>query len=210
MKIITISREFGSGGRELGKRMADVLGWDYYDREIISAIAEKTDLTEEYVENVLNSQTWQSVPLTFGHSFAAFSNANPQISLLAEQRKVIEEIGRSGRDCIIVGRNADKILADLNPFNIFVCATMDAKAERCRSRAADDEKLSRKELERKIKSIDKKRAATREIISGSVWGQRDNYHLTVNTTGWNIKELAPATAAFAMAWFGGNTGDTEY
>ena len=53
MKIITISREFGSGGRELGKRMADVLGWDYYDREIISAIAEKTDLTEEYVENVL-------------------------------------------------------------------------------------------------------------------------------------------------------------
>ena len=187
MKIITISREFGSGGRELGKRMADVLGWDYYDREIISAIAEKTD-----------------------HTFAAFSNANPQISLLAEQRKVIEEIGRSGRDCIIVGRNADKILADLNPFNIFVCATMDAKAERCRSRAADDEKLSRKELERKIKSIDKKRAATREIISGSVWGQRDNYHLTVNTTGWNIKELAPAVAAFAMAWFGGNTGDTEY
>ena len=87
---------------------------------------------------------------------------------------------------------------------------MDAKAERCRSRAADDEKLSRKELERKIKSIDKKRAATREIISGSVWGQRDNYHLTVNTTGWNIKELAPAVAAFAMAWFGGNTGDTEY
>ena len=72
MKIITISREFGSGGRELGKRMADVLGWDYYDREIISAIAEKTDLTEEYVENVLNSQAWQSIPLTFGHSFAAF------------------------------------------------------------------------------------------------------------------------------------------
>jgi len=209
MKIITVSREFGSGGRELGKRMADVLGWDYYDREIISAISENTDLTEEYIENVLNSQTWQSVPLTFGHSFAAFSNNNPQISLLAEQRKVIEEIGRSGKDCIIVGRNADKILADQNPFNIFVCATMEAKVERCSARAADDEMLSEKELERKIKSIDKKRAATREIISGSVWGQRDNYHLTVNTSGWSIKELAPAVAAFAMKWFERNPGGDE-
>ena len=86
---------------------------------------------------------------------------------------------------------------------------MDARTERCRARAADDEKLSRKELERKIKSIDKKRAATREIISGSVWGQRDSYHLTVNTTGWNIKELAPAVAAFAEKWFEKHSGGDE-
>jgi len=55
MKIITISREFGSGGRELGKRMADILGFDYYDREIISAIAENKGLNESYVESVLEN-----------------------------------------------------------------------------------------------------------------------------------------------------------
>ena len=70
MRIITISREFGSGGRELGKRLADELGFDYYDREIISSIAAKQGLDENYVENMLENSAWQTVPLTFRHSFA--------------------------------------------------------------------------------------------------------------------------------------------
>ena len=91
MKVITISREFGSGGRELGKRMADVLGFDYYDKEIITAIAAKSGMDENYVESALESNFWQQVPLTFNSSFEAVNLwQNPQTNLLVEQRKVIE------------------------------------------------------------------------------------------------------------------------
>ena len=69
MRIITISREFGSGGRELGQRLAEALGFDYYDREIITKIAEKHDLNEDYVERVLENGAWHSYPIHIGHSF---------------------------------------------------------------------------------------------------------------------------------------------
>ena len=101
----------------------------------------------------------------------------------------------------MVGRNADLLLKEYDPFNIFVCADMEAKIDRCIERAKEGENTSRKELEKKIRRVDKNRSNTREILSSSAWGQRDAYHLIVNTTGWDIKELAPAVAAFAVRWF---------
>ena len=65
MRIITISREFGSGGRELGKRLADIMGFDYYDREIIFAVSKNSGLDIRYVENKLTSHGWQNFPITF-------------------------------------------------------------------------------------------------------------------------------------------------
>lgn len=200
MRIITISREFGSGGRELGTRLAELLGWDYYDREIISAIAEKQGMDENYVENALANRAWQSVPLTFRGSFVGSTNA-VQTNLLVEQKRVIEGIARLGRDCVIVGRNADVLLKEYAPFNIFVCASLDAKVQRCLERAVGGAELTAKEVEMQMRVIDKNRAQTREIISGIKWGARENYHLTVNTTGWEIKELTPAVAGFAQRWF---------
>ena len=202
MKIITISREFGSGGRELGKRLADILGFDYYDREIITAIAANRGVDEAYVEQALSSQGWQAVPLTYRSSFAnPVILQNGQISMLLEQKRVIESIAKRGRDCIIVGRNADFLLRDYKPFNLFVCAELQAKVNRCMERAEEGENLTRKEMEKKMRQIDKNRARTRELLSGTEWGQRDCYHLFVNTTDWSIKELAPAVADFAKRWF---------
>ncbi len=202
MKIITISREFGSGGRELGKRLADALGFDYYDREIITAIAEKQQLDEAYVEKALEQQVWQMIPLTFHHSFSGANMLRTaQTTLLLEERRVLESIARLGKDCVIVGRNADILLRDEHPLNIFVCADMDAKIRRCQERAESGENLSYKEIERNARSIDRARAKTRDMISDSRWGARENYHLIVNTTDWNIKELTPVIADFATRYF---------
>ena len=74
--------------------------------------------------------------------------------------------------------------------------------QRCKERAPENENLTDKELKRKIKQIDKMRAQTREMLSGTTWGQRDTYNLTVNTSGWNMKKLAAAVAIFANRWFG--------
>ena len=124
------------------------------------------------------------------------------MNLLLQQRRVLEEIAKLGKDCVIVGRNADTILREYEPFRVFVCADMETKLRRCRERAPEGENLTDKELLRQIKHIDKLRAQTREILSGEDWGQRDAYHLTVNTTDWEMKELAAAVAGFAEHWFG--------
>ncbi len=203
MKIITISREFGSGGRELGKRLSDIIGFDYYDNEIITAIARNIGNDSDYVEQVLNNHGWQNFPVTFRSTFGMlpYLQAN-KVNLLLEQKKVIEEIAALRKNCIIVGRNADVLLEQYHPFNIFVCARMDAKVRRCMERAGEGENLSEKELLHKIRQIDKVRSQTREILTSSAWGQRDAYHLIINTSDWHIKDLAPAVADFAARWFG--------
>ncbi|MBQ1821339.1 MAG: cytidylate kinase-like family protein [Clostridia bacterium] len=202
MNIITVSREFGSGGRELGKRVADLLGYDYYDSEIISAIAKNSGLDANYVETTLDNHGWQDFPVSFGgtmHS-VAYMQAS-RIDLLVQQKKVIEGIAALGKDCVIIGRNADAILKDLHPFSLFVCADTEAKIKRCRARARADEKLTDRELVRKMKEIDKARARTRDFLTGSKWGQCRSYHLTVNTGDWDMKVLAKAVAQTAQDWF---------
>lgn len=203
MNIITISREFGSGGRELGKRLADLLEYDYYDREIIASVAEKNGMDAAYVENTLNNHGWKNQVITFRGTLGGASYVqSSKVALLLEQKKVIEQIVELGRNCIIVGRNADVILREYKPFNIFVCASRDSKLKRCLERASEGEILTEKELLRKMKRIDEVRSQTREIMSGTAFGQRDAYHITVNTTEWEIKELVPAVADFATCWFG--------
>jgi cytidylate kinase len=202
MKVITISREFGSGGRELGKRLSDLLGYDYYDREIICALAKNAREHEDYLEHGFGQNTWKSVPLTFRRSFGVnAASYAASAKELVEQKQILEHIARMGDNCIIVGRNADVLLADYHPFNIFVCAEMEAKIQRCAERAEKDESLSRRELEHRIRNIDKSRIRTREMLTDSKWGQRDSYHLTVNTTDWKIRDLAPVIAEYVSSYF---------
>lgn len=202
MHIITISREFGSGGRELGKRLADCLGYQYYDREIIAAIAERSHMDSSYVENTLEKPVWQVPAPTFRQSFSSPDLfQSEQLTLLVEQRRVLEDIAKKGQDCVIVGRNADVVLADYEPLRLFVCAGMEAKIRRCRERAQEGESLTDKQMMQKIRAIDKNRAKVREMITGSPWGDPHSYHLTVNTSDWDLRQLTPAVADFAQRWF---------
>ncbi len=202
MRIITISREFGSGGRELGKRLADELGFDYFDREIVTMIAQSSQLDEHYVEQNLENHSW-NIPITYGTSFShvPYQTFAPQNTIISEQQKIIKQLAAKG-DCVIVGRNADVILADLNPLKIFVYADMDSKLARCKSRATEGENLTDKQMVRKIKSIDKGRARNHALISDIKWGSRQGYDLMVNTADKTIKNLVPAVAEYAKAYFG--------
>jgi cytidylate kinase len=126
---------------------------------------------------------------------------SPDTKLLHEQRKIIEEIANADKNCIIVGRNADVLLKDKNPLDIFVCADMESKIARCKERADEVESFSDKEIKRKIKRIEKNRARTRFLIADGEWGDRKSYDLIVNTTGRNIKILAESLAPFVESWF---------
>lgn len=206
MNLLTVSREFGSGGRELGKRLADALGYDYYDSEIIARVAQKSGLDRSYVESTLSNHGWKNVPISFRGTLgsAEYLHAST-VQLLLEQTRVIEEIAALGKDCVIVGRNADVLLREYAPFTVFVCASQEARLRRCRAHAPEGETLSDRELLRKMKQIDRVRAQTREILSGAPWGQPEAYHLIVNTTQWEPKQIVPAVADFALRWFGRTT-----
>ena len=126
MKIITIGREFGSGGRELGKRLAENLGFAYYDEEILTAIAQKSGLAEEYVKSVVENVVPKAYPITYGRTFCYTSAySENHIKIFKAQEEVMRELAGT-RDCVIVGRCADIILQDLKPLNLFVFADMDS------------------------------------------------------------------------------------
>ena len=200
MSIITISREFGSGGREVGKRLADALGYAYYDREIVSAIARKTSLDEGYVASALEGGLFRSVPIHFGRTFSYSPTLMTNTAgLYVEQHRIIRELAEKG-NCVIVGRAADAILKEYDPFNLFVYADMPSKVKRCRERATGDEALTERELIRQIKKVDGERAKYYEMFSDTRWGQKEGYHLCVNTTGQEIKGMIPALAGYIRGW----------
>lgn len=202
MRIITISREFASGGREVGKRLADELGFDYYDREIISAVAEKSAFDVGYVEEMLEKGLPKVFPLTFGRTFSYADSASQNFTrILLAQQQIITDLARKGRDFVIVGRSADVILSEYRTFNIFVYADMQSKLIRCRKRAPEDEKMSDRELVRMIRKIDAGRADTRELIGNGGWGNKENYDLCLNTTNVEIKRMIPSLASLALDFF---------
>ena len=202
MRIITISREFGSGGRELGKRLAEELGIPCYDHEIIEMIAKENGFDERYVANVSEKSIEAAYPMTIGHRFAMppLQIMDQPIRVAAAQRQIIENFaGKS--DCVIVGRCADSILEDLNPMNLFVYADMASRVQRCVDRAPAGEDLTRKELEKMINQIDKQRRQYHQMYSDRRWGDKEGYHLCVNTSNREIKSLVPALAAYVKVWF---------
>ena len=194
-KIITIGREFGSGGREFGRRLAEYLGIAYYDKEIITEIAESTQLSVEYVRNVIEHHPSPLLPITIGRSFNPMGNPMFQItqSVYSEQSRIIKEMAEKS-DCVIVGRCADYILRDENPCRIFIYADIEARIKRCQARAAEGENLTDKEMKQKIQSIDKGRSKYYEFYTGNKWGDKANYDLCINTSGLVIKELVPHIA----------------
>lgn len=202
MNIITISREFGSGGREIGKRLADELGYDYFDKEIITEISKAQNLDEHYVETTLHSPFAQNFQFTFHRSFFDPLSLNvTQARLLIEQKKVIEGIAANGRDVVIVGRNADYILKSYKPFRLFITADMESKVKRCKERGDGTENMSDKEIESSIRRIDKVRKETCALVAGTTWGDRSLYNLIANTSNADIKKMSSALAAYIKAYF---------
>lgn len=207
MRIITLSRQFGSGGRELGKRLADALGWDYYDKEILQTLAADHGLDADYVRKTLANHGWHNIQLTYRSSFShLLYNPGIETQLLVRQREIIRQIAEVGNDCVIVGRDADVILQDYRPFRIYVCADMDARLRRClafEEKKPEPERLSEKEIRRNIRRIDRNRARTREVLTGKAHGDASAFDLTVNAGSREIKKLTPALAEFALRWFEG-------
>ena len=206
MKIITISREFGSGGRELGKRLADALHVPCYDHEIIEMVAQKSGLDKDYVAHVSAKYIRVFYPATIAHRLIAPHPVMQQpVSVAVAEHELLKKLASEG-DCVIVGRCADVVLREQKPLNLFIYADPLSTRARGRQRAEAGETLTERDLLRKMKQIDKERAAYRALFTELDWGKKEAYHLCVNTSGKEIKALIPALAAYARLWFGEDRG----
>ena len=193
-KIITIGREFGSGGRELGKRLAENLGIAYYDKEIVEEISKRTQLAESYVQQIIEQKSGVFFPITIGRTLHSAGNdymMHQYTAVYSEQANVLREMAEKS-DCVIVGRCGDYILKDYHPLRLFVYSDLESKVKRCREKADEHEHLNDKQLRRMIKRIDKSRARYYHYYSGQIWGKHSNYDMCVNTSAIPVKELATA------------------
>ena len=199
MRIITIDREFGSGGRELGKRLADALQIPCYDQEIIEGVAKLHGLEPEHVEHISEADVRTVYPMTIGKRFMMYpTKTKDSIQVLVSQQNVIRTLAADG-DCVIVGRCADVILRDLNPMNLFVYGSQESRLLRCMQRIK--EKENERDILHMMRKIDRDRAACRELLTDSKWGQKETYHLCINTSDKTIKQLIPALVSYVDCWF---------
>lgn len=173
--IITIGRQFGAGGRELGKKLADQLNISYYDKEIIDSIAAISGLSKEYLtgtdEVVTNSILYSIV---MGTRTLTGQKTVDEIKMDA-QRDALKTIAEKG-SCVIIGRAADYILREENPFRVFISADKEDRITHICKR--DD--LSEEEAAKKIQKMDKLRAAYYNEYADAAWGRADNYDLCIN------------------------------
>ena len=176
-RIITVGREFGSGGRTIGREVAKKLGIPCYDQELINKMAEESGFTKEFVENESEDATRRSWAAASFSLETTFSFPNNQDQLWAIQHRIITEIGER-ESCVIVGRCADTILegkADL--LKVFIHADFEARAKRIVEKYGETEVPTEKRLREK----DKRRALYYQLYTDTKWGSIENYHVVLDS-----------------------------
>lgn len=177
-KIITISRQFGSGGRSIGKEVAERLGYAYYDSELVLQVAEKTGLHPNYIEDAGEYAPGKSILSYAFSSGTSAGSMNASDYLWSNQCSVILEIAEKG-NCVIVGRCADYILRDRKDcLNVFIYANKDYRAKHIVERYGVRDKSPEKRLEEK----DSKRKVNYKYFTGRNWGNFDNYHISLDSS----------------------------
>ncbi len=188
-KIIAISRQFGSGGRTVGKLVAEKLGIPCYDQELIDKIAEESGLCPEFIKErgeYASSGNW----LINAFSDRDYYGHSVQDDIWFAQRKIIIDLAEQG-SCVIVGRCADYILEDSHPcLRIFIHADMKARAERIVKQYGE----SNQTPEKRLRDKDKRRAAYYNFYTDRKWGDINNYDICLNTTTLGIEGCAEIIA----------------
>ncbi len=179
-KIITISREFGSGGRSIAKEVANRLGYKYYDKELVKQVAAETGFAPQYIE-----EQGEYAPGKHRLAYAFSAPGSPGVMdglsasdfLWSMQRRVILKLADE-EPCVIVGRCADYILSERKDcLNVFIHADKKYRADRIVRLYGESEKKPEKRLDEK----DKKRKVNYSHYTGREWGDVHNYHLCLDS-----------------------------
>lgn len=181
--VITISRQFGTGGVEIGKKLAEMLGYDYYDKEIIEMASEKSGISEEMFERAEkehNSFLYSLATANYAGYTTSIFNADISNSdnLFVIQSNVIREVAKKG-NCVIVGRCGNQVLAEEpHVLKVYLHADKEYRINRVMSNL----NISRKEAETLVKKTDKKRASYYNFFTSGTWGSASEYDVCLNAS----------------------------
>ena len=177
--VILIGRQFGSGGHDIGKALAEKLGYAFYDQEIIEMTAGTTGYTPEFIqknEEMMTSSFLYDL-VNQMYMYAQADEEAPKDKIYEAESKVVKELAEKG-NCVIVGRCSDYVLRDnRNCLRVFFSAPMENRMKRVMERLH----LSEKDARQKIQKEDKWRADNYRYYTGRIWGAAGNFDLTVNT-----------------------------
>ena len=180
--IVTIDREFGSGGHEVGRRLAERFGIKLYDEELISRAAANTGYHEDYIK--ANDEKAPDYSVSSLFTGVDMFQTSPFARIQEEEFSIIREIA-SKESCIIMGRAADFILSGERHVSIFIFAPIEERVKRnlaiARTRFPD-EAMDVAAMEKKVRQIDKQRRRYYEFYTDNKWGGRDVYDLLINTS----------------------------
>ncbi len=186
-RVITISREFGSGGRTIGKMVAEKLGIPCYDAELIEKIAEQSGYSAEYIKQEVEYGTGGWLSAVFADRSTGLTNQDKMFSI---QSRIIEELANEG-PCVIVGRCADFVLRDkADCLNVFIHASMEKRAERIVKEYGERAESP----EKRLKEKDKRRAAYHRFYTDMKWGHAQNYHVCLDSGEFGIEKCAEIIA----------------
>ena len=175
--IVTIAREHGSGGRLIGRKLAEELGFSFYDKEIIAMTAKKSGFTEEFVSRMESTKT-----SSFLYSIYAATQEMPlteQVYLV--QSSIIKEIVAK-ENCVIVGRCADYVLREEPKcIRTFIHAPIDERVRRVKEFYGEEEGTD-EQVKARILKMDKKRASYYDYFAQCKWGLAQNYHITLDSS----------------------------
>jgi cytidylate kinase len=190
--IITIGRQYGSGGRMIGELLAKKLGIPFYDKELISIAAKKSGFDEELFKNADEKPTSSLLfSLAMGtysveNEFTGFVDIPLNDRLFLIQADIIKDIAKQG-SCVIVGRCADYILKDReNCINIFIHASLQDRVER----AINEYNIPSQKAENIVLKTDKGRASYYSYYANAKWGKVENYSLCINSSSIGIENSA--------------------
>lgn len=179
-RYITIEREYASGGNEIGRRLAEELGYDFYDRNILTEAAKRLDIPAMYISQLEETKT-DSFLFNLAQTALGGSGARDlpvAERLFLEEKAIIEEAAQKG-NCIIVGRCAGEILKEHDGcLKVFIYADYNKRIDR----AIRIEHLTPGEAEETLKKFDKKRSSFYRAHSGLTWGSRENFDLLLNSS----------------------------
>ncbi len=196
--IITIGRQFGSGGREIGEALAQKLGIKFYDKELISIAAKDSGINPEIFESIDEKATnslLYSLSLgvySFGNNFTSTGGLPINDKLYLLQHKIIKNLAGEG-PCVIVGRCADYVLKDRNDvINVFITADHDYRIKR----AVEVKNIKESKAEQAVTKTDKSRANYYNFYSGQKWGLPENYDLCINRTNLTVEQAVDVIISY--------------
>ena len=179
--VITISREYGSGGRYVGRLVADKLGIKLYDKDFIEKLAAKTGLSGEYIEN--NEQKRNSLEIFNSGYYSGLNNSD---ELFIKESELIKEVAEQ-ESCVIIGRCADFILKDRNDV---VKAFIYSSDENKLKRVTEIYGIEKSRAEKEIKRINKLRANHYKYYTGKEWNNNSNYDICINSDDLGVEKAA--------------------